>query len=175
MALPALPLPGRLRAHLNVLRQGTAEGAAEDFLTSNLLTPGAPRSPGESTRVELGDLMFSQDSISFWFQNGRPLPSLINDLKSGRLLPDALDIRVVQWEGSLHCLSNRRLYCLKKALPRSFQVRVRVVPMSSQIMPYMTFPAGPSGTGRDITVRDQPTLADRSRSLSSNRGSPGYR
>ena len=105
--------------------------------------------------------MYSQDSISFWFQNGRPLPRLINDLKKERLSPDALDIPVVQWGDNFHSLANRRLYCLKQALPMSFQVRVRVVPMSPRIVPYMTFLDGPFGTGRDIIVRNRPALTVR--------------
>ena len=100
--------------------------------------------------------MFSQDSISFWFQDGRLPTSLINDLQSGRLSPDALDIRVVQWGDNFHSLAKRRLYCLKEAPPQSAQVQVRVIPMS-----YMTFPDGPFETGRDITVRDRPALTVR--------------
>ena len=68
MALPALPLPGRLRAHLNVLRQGTAEGAAEmdteasasPFLsvpTASARTTWRPRLAGKTTAKVLEDAL----------------------------------------------------------------------------------------------------------------------
>ena len=51
--------------------------------------------------------------------------------------------------------SSTGLYCLKEVLNTAFQVPVRVIQLSRDVMSFTTFFDGPSGSGRDIHVRYQ--------------------
>ena len=85
------------------------------------------------TSVDVRDIFFSQSTISPTFKNGNPIEDLIASMKDGTTTVDDLEtIRVVEVDGKLISLDNRRLFCMKSALKgkHSQNVTVKVVHMS---------------------------------------------
>jgi RHS repeat-associated protein len=74
---------------------------------------------GESKQVQEIDpatVRFSQDSISPNFKNGGSINSVIEELKAGKLKPsDFPPIRLVEKDGNLFTLDNRRLEVFRRA------------------------------------------------------------
>ena len=69
-----------------------------------------------TTNVDPQDIRFSQDSISSRFKNGNTVSETIDNLKTGELTAnDFPNIRVVERDGKLYTLDNRRLYCFQEA------------------------------------------------------------
>lgn len=61
-------------------------------------------------------IRFSQDSISFRMKDGSTISQLAEDLKAGRIRPDEVPpLRLVEREGRLYTLDNRRLEAFRRA------------------------------------------------------------
>jgi hypothetical protein len=62
------------------------------------------------------DARFSQASIRRAFRDGRTIDDLAEDLRSGRLTPEDIPpIRLVERDGKLYTLDNRRLEAFRRA------------------------------------------------------------
>ncbi|MGC1491118.1 MAG: hypothetical protein WA798_07060, partial [Candidatus Acidiferrum sp.] len=66
--------------------------------------------------IDSTSVLFSQDSISSTFTDGRTLEESITGLGNGTILPaDLPAIRLVNRDGLLYTLDNRRLYVFQQA------------------------------------------------------------
>ena len=82
----------------------------------------------QKRRVEVGKCVFSQDSISCVFQDGRPLQDLIGELRLFGPADSVLagrEIKVVNHAGQLVGVDNRRLYCTWEALDMNTLITVK--------------------------------------------------
>jgi hypothetical protein len=71
------------------------------------------------------DIRFTQYSVSQKFSNGKDLNTLIKELSSGKVKPsDMPAIRVVEYEGNLWSLDNRRLLASQNAKLDSISVKM---------------------------------------------------
>jgi RHS repeat-associated protein len=72
-------------------------------------------------KLDSSKIRFSQKSISGKFKDGGSLEDLVEGLKSGKIKPEDLPaIRLVDKDGKLFTLDNRRLYALQQAGKQSF-------------------------------------------------------
>jgi hypothetical protein len=70
--------------------------------------------------VPLHHILFTQDSISAWFDDDRSVDGLIADLRSGKVHPTSLGIEVfIDSDGEYWTLSNRRLFAVEEAFHHS--------------------------------------------------------
>jgi len=81
-------------------------------------------------RTAIDDLYYSQASISDLFKDLRPLHELVQVLRAEGADPDAILgaqlINVVLHNGRMYSMDNRRLWCLKAALPGQTQICVKL-------------------------------------------------
>ena len=76
-------------------------------------------------RLQLDQIRYSQARFSSHFQSLTPLEEMQCLLQSGKLHVDSLrDIKVVAYNREWFSMDNRRLYCMKQALPPTTQIRV---------------------------------------------------
>eukprot|EP00929_Paragymnodinium_shiwhaense_P119199 TRINITY_DN9107_c0_g1_i2.p1 TRINITY_DN9107_c0_g1~~TRINITY_DN9107_c0_g1_i2.p1 ORF type:complete len:513 (+),score=58.82 TRINITY_DN9107_c0_g1_i2:138-1676(+) len=92
----------------------------------------AQAKPARIATVEIDSLMYSQENCGQWFQDGRPLWQLVEELGAGKhdpLTARFLQLEVVEKRGHLYSNDNRRLWCLKQHKMRTradVYVRVRI-------------------------------------------------
>ena len=67
-------------------------------------------------QIDPRTVRYTQDSISYYFQDGGNLDDLVAKLKAGTTTAaDVEPIRLVPWYGDIYSLDNRRLWAFKKA------------------------------------------------------------
>jgi len=77
---------------------------------------GMSPAAAETGVIDAASVRFSQDSISRVFQNGDPIADLVTRLRSGTIDPTSIPpIRLVQQDGLLYTLDNRRLWAFQQA------------------------------------------------------------
>jgi hypothetical protein len=80
------------------------------------LTPGEFAQLPRSGTIDPGKIRFSQDSIKGAFSEGGDIAQLAADLKAGRVDPSTIPpIRIVEREGKIFTLDNRRLQTFQEA------------------------------------------------------------
>eukprot|EP00435_Cladocopium_sp_Y103_P067985 s868_g30.t2 len=123
----------------------------------------ASESAGEhgSTKVlPVDELLYSQDSISPHFSDKRPLKELIDQLNAWELDPmkaGFLCLDVMEINGKVYSVDNRRLYCLKQhqasAQPWQVFAKVKVTPVEDPLL-VRVLVRGLKNGGREIRVRE---------------------
>eukprot|EP00929_Paragymnodinium_shiwhaense_P081351 TRINITY_DN42546_c0_g2_i1.p1 TRINITY_DN42546_c0_g2~~TRINITY_DN42546_c0_g2_i1.p1 ORF type:complete len:446 (+),score=53.35 TRINITY_DN42546_c0_g2_i1:371-1708(+) len=120
------------------LPAGGSQGAnaASHCDNENMTTPasgqkGSPEVMYSEERVTLGNLRFSQHTISNGFQDGRSLQELIDAFKTAGsidavLCKRSIIIKVVRCDGLLWSMDNRRLYCAKQAFDVNMELNVKL-------------------------------------------------
>jgi len=115
---------------------GPGSGSArsgEPASTTVTVQQGETPSIQVDTNIETIDpqtIRFTQDSVSRRFSDGRYLVDTANDLRTGRLSSEDIpSIRVVDFEGKLYSLDNRRLVAFQMA---GVDVPVERVPFAGQ-------------------------------------------
>ena len=69
-----------------------------------------------SVSLNSSDVRFTQDSISANFRDGRSVQELIDNMRSGSVVPDDLPaLRVFEENGKIYSLDNRRLFAAKES------------------------------------------------------------
>ncbi len=108
-------------------------GSGEPASTTVTVQQGETPSIQVDTNIETIDpqtIRFTQDSVSRRFSDGRYLVDTANDLRTGRLSSEDIpSIRVVDFEGKLYSLDNRRLVAFQMA---GVDVPVERVPFAGQ-------------------------------------------
>lgn len=75
-----------------------------------------PAQPGEVKTIDPKLVLFSQNTCSATFRDGRSVLELIADLKAGRIKAENVPaLRVFLHNGAIWSLDNRRLYAFKEA------------------------------------------------------------
>lgn len=122
----------RVRQTLSKAEQAAANGLARaerkaakeaaDRAEVGVHGPGRFLTPGEfaqlprSGTIDPGKIRFSQDSIKGAFSKGGDIAQLAADLKAGRVDPSSIPpIRIVEREGNIFTLDNRRLQTFQEA------------------------------------------------------------
>jgi hypothetical protein len=123
MQMPEKQQPLRMNAN-NPEGQGQVPGTSTTSgKTSQSHTPEASSTPTtksttaeEAERISPHKIRFSQDTVSPNFSNGGTLTDVVGQLRSGKLSADQFPtIRVVEHNGKLYSLDNRRLSAFKAA------------------------------------------------------------
>ena len=71
---------------------------------------------GAGNGITSKDIRFSQNSISSSFSDGSSVDDMVQGLKSGTINPnDVPAIRILERDGALYTLDNRRLYAFQQA------------------------------------------------------------
>jgi hypothetical protein len=79
--------------------------------------------------IDPARVLYSQDSISAWFQDDTSIDDLAESLAKGWVAAsDIPTIRIVERSGKLVTLDNRRLYAFKKAKIHIYYVKWNSVP-----------------------------------------------
>jgi len=107
-----------------------------------------PKLNGNSGYIDPKQVRFTQDNISPYFKNGRPIDDLIKDLKTGKVKPEDIPpIRVFEKNGKIYSLDNRRLYVFQQA---GLKIRwVKVNPSKKELRRKWTT----DNDGKSIIVR----------------------
>lgn len=81
--------------------------------------------------IRLGNIRWTQRTISPVFCNGRPLQELVADLKSGRVTNETrnMKLEVAELNGSYWSKDNRRLHCFVQAFGRDHEWKCTVYPL----------------------------------------------
>lgn len=98
---------------------GRFEGDIKNLVPDAPLANAAsllPSQPGEVKTIDAKLVLFSQNTCSATFRDGRSVIDLIADLKAGRIKAESVPaLRVFLHNGAIWSLDNRRLYAFKEA------------------------------------------------------------
>ncbi len=115
---------------LSVPVGAVATPAYDSNPVSSMRTAGAPRTPPvakvgfvAAKTIDASKVRFSQSSIKSTFKDGGSLYDLVAGLKNGTVKPgDVPPIRLVERDGHLFTLDNRRLEAFRQAVANFFAV-----------------------------------------------------
>jgi len=112
----SLSAAGAVTMGAGITGAGIYGSRLKDSFNKAMDSLGEPSGGGGST-ANPKDIRYTQDSISKDFKNNKgSIKSLIDKLKKGKISPDDLpNIRVVEKNGKVYSLDNRRLHAYKEA------------------------------------------------------------
>jgi len=91
-------------------------GGVQGEQTGTTPSSNDPRAIASEGKINPHDVRFSQDSINYRFKDGRTVDDLADGLRSGKVDPDTVpSIRLVERNGQLYTLDNRRLEAFRRA------------------------------------------------------------
>jgi len=79
----------------------------------------------EYFKLDPHKIRFTQDSIKREFKNGKKLEDVVRDLRSGKISPDDFPpIRILEYNGNIYSLDNRRLKVFQDA---GIKIKTKIV------------------------------------------------
>jgi len=126
---------------------GAAKGMSGPFLAAK--APINFSSLAKIGKIDPSEIRYSQNSISSTFKNGQKVSELIDNLKNGYINPsDVEPIRIVEKDGRIYSLDNRRLYAFKEAGVDVPYIKLDEIPKNQ------TFKFTTENEGTSIFIRD---------------------
>jgi len=137
-----------------MLMATVAEGgnAAGGLLNStrNFITKKEFEGLSMSGVLDPNRIRFSQNSIAEEFKDGGKIEDLIHALKEGQKV-DVPPIRIVEFEGQIYTLDNRRLYSYQQANLEIPYLKLDVIPAKEKALKFTT-----QNQGVKIDIRKKP-------------------